>query len=80
MRGLWKERRRLMDEDAELAYAATAFFVALSAYAVSAVFAHLSYPRYFWLLLAVSSAAVRVVHSESQEREIGQPLLCANEA
>ena len=80
MRGLWKERRRLMDEHPELAYIATAFFVALSAYSVSAVFAHLSYPRYFWLLLAVSSAAIRVIHSESKERSTNQPLLCPNEA
>jgi putative inorganic carbon (hco3(-)) transporter len=80
MRGLWQERRRLMSSHPELAHAATAFFVSLSAYAVSAVFAHLSYPRYFWLLLAVSSAAIRVIHSESQARETAQPLLCTNEA
>jgi len=80
MRGLWSERRRLIDRHPELAYAATALFVSLSAYGVSAVFAHLSYPRYFWLLLAVSSAATRVIHSESQEREIAQPLFCTNEA
>jgi len=80
MRGLWKERSRLMYSHPELAHAATAFFVSLSAYAVSAIFAHLSYPRYFWLLLAVSSAAIRVIHSESQEYEIDERLLCPNEA
>jgi O-antigen ligase len=80
MRGLWKERRRLMDGHPELAYIATAFFVALSAYAVSALFAHLSYPRYFWLLLAVSSAAIRVIQSESEEPPTNQLLLCPNEA
>jgi putative inorganic carbon (hco3(-)) transporter len=80
MGGLWNERRRLMHSHPELAYAATALFVSLSAYAVSAIFAHLSYPRYFWLLMAVSGAAIRVVHSESQERESDDGLLRPSEA
>ena len=80
MRGLWNERRRLMHIHPELAYVTTALFVSLSAYAVSAAFIHLSYPRYFWLLVAVSGAAIRVVHAESQEREIDMGVLLPSEA
>jgi putative inorganic carbon (hco3(-)) transporter len=80
MRGLWNERRRLMHIHPELAYVTTALFVSLSAYAVSAAFIHLSYPRYFWLLVAVSGAAIRVVHAESQEREIDKSVLRPSEA
>lgn len=80
MGGLWKARKRLAHSDPDLARVATAFLISLSAYATSAVFAHLSYPRYFWLLIAVSSAAIRIVHSESKERENDQPLLCPQEA
>jgi putative inorganic carbon (hco3(-)) transporter len=66
MHGLWKERRRLAECRPELSQLATGFFLALAAYAVSAIFDHLSYQRYFWLLLALASAAVRVIHAESE--------------
>lgn len=80
MRGLWKERSRLRYSHPELALAATAFFVSLTAYATSAVFAHLSYQRYFWLLLALASAAIRIVHRKYEEDEISARLLRTNEA
>jgi putative inorganic carbon (HCO3(-)) transporter len=65
---LWRERRRLMRVHPSLAYTATALFVALGAYGVSAIFDHLSYQRYFWLLLAVSAAALRTIRSEADRR------------
>ena len=70
MRGLWKERRYWMQSHPEIAYCATGFFLCLTAYAISAVFAHLSYQRYFWVLVALSSAAVRIIHSMREEQEM----------
>jgi putative inorganic carbon (hco3(-)) transporter len=72
MRGLWKERRRLLQSRPEFASWPTAFFLCLSAYAMSAVFNHLSYQRYFWLLVALSSSTARIVHSMGQEKDIGE--------
>ena len=63
MRGLWRGRRHWLESQPEIANWATAFFLCLSAYALSAAFNHLSYQRYFWLLVALSSAAARIVHS-----------------
>jgi hypothetical protein len=72
MQGLWRERRHRMQSHPELANAATAFFLCLCAYAISAVFAHLSYQRYFWLLAALSSAAARIIHSQREEQRMGE--------
>jgi len=44
-----------------------AFLVSIIGYMVSAIFLHLSYPRYFWLLLALASASVTVVRSLAGE-------------
>jgi O-antigen ligase len=76
MRELWSGRRRWLHSHPENAYWATAFFLCLCAYAISAVFAHLSYQRYFWVLVALSSAAARIVHSMSEDR-ISESLLAS---
>jgi O-antigen ligase len=44
-----------------------AFFVSIVGYMISAIFLHLSYPRYFWLLLALANASVAVVRSQAGE-------------
>jgi hypothetical protein len=80
MRGLWREHQRLAQRCPELDYMAVGFFLSLAAYAISAVFAHLSYQRYFWLLVAVSSAALRIIHQASQERPWHDLALISNEA
>ena len=67
MRGLWSGRRRWLQSHPENVYWTTAFFLCLCAYAISAVFNHLSYQRYFWLLVALSSATARIVHSMSED-------------
>ena len=79
MRGLWREHQRWAQRCPELDYTAIGFFLSLAAYAISAVFAHLSYQRYFWLLVAVSSAALRIVHQASQESPSRDLALCPNE-
>lgn len=69
MRGLWRARRRWQDLDSELADTAIAFFLSLVGYLISAIFAHLSYQRYLWLLIALCSAAVHILGPV--ERETG---------
>jgi putative inorganic carbon (hco3(-)) transporter len=80
MRELWKDRSCYLVSNPKLAFIAAGFFLSLTAYAVSAIFDHLSYQRYFWLLLALASAAVRIIHSESQSQEMVEPHLRPSEA
>ena len=61
MTGLWRAWRRLRHQGSELADTAIAFFLSLVAYLISAVFAHLSYQRYFWLLMALCSATIHIL-------------------
>jgi O-antigen ligase len=78
--GLWKERSRWFLCNRQLALLPTAFLVSLAAYAVSAIFDHLSYQRYFWLLLALASAAIRILHLKSEEGESCESVLRSREA
>jgi putative inorganic carbon (hco3(-)) transporter len=61
MHGLWLARRTLQPIDLELADTAIAFFLCLIAYLISAIFAHLSYQRYLWLLVGLSSATIHIL-------------------
>lgn len=71
MTGLWRAWRRLQYLGSEFADTAMAFFLSLFAYLISAVFEHLSYQRYFWLLMALCSAAIHILgrfeHETSSE-------------
>jgi putative inorganic carbon (hco3(-)) transporter len=80
MRGLWKDRSCYLESDPKLALIAAGFFLSLTAYAVSAIFDHLSYQRYYWLLLALASAAVRIIPSQSKSQEMAEPHLRPSEA
>jgi len=66
MYGLWKARRLFKDENSELPLIASAFFLSLSGHAISSLFAHMAYQRYFWMLLALSSTAIRIICSSSE--------------
>jgi len=70
MRELWKEHRSLEQTHPELRNWAGAFFLCLCGYAITAIFDHLSYQRYFWLLVAVCSAAARIVRSERNAQDV----------
>ena len=61
MAGLWKAWRRLQCKGSEFADTAMAFFLCLLAYLISAVFAHMSYQRFFWLLMALCSATIHIL-------------------
>ena len=53
----------------DLANIATAFLLALVAYMGTSVFLHLSYPRYFWMILALASAAIHCIKSEESRQD-----------
>lgn len=61
---LWRAWRRFRGMREDLAALAAGFFVAISGYLVSAVFLHLSYQRYYWLLLGLAAAALHVLANE----------------
>ncbi len=63
-RRLWRVRRECMERHPRLAHFATGFWFSLVAYMGTAMFLHLSYQRYFWMILALSAAAVRVLEQE----------------
>lgn len=65
MHGLWRASRASIGS--EFADTAIAFFLSLTAYLISAVFVHLSYQRYFWLLLALCSAAIHTLGKRDQQ-------------
>jgi hypothetical protein len=49
----------------DLAAIATGFSLAIVAYLATGLFLHLSYARYFWLMLALGGAAAVVIRQAS---------------
>ncbi len=72
-------KRGLARGDTEMANIAAALMLAIIAYMGTAVFLHMSYMRFFWLIMAISGAAVLIFQAEleedekSSEQNIGQP-------
>ena len=62
---LWRLRRRLRATRPELANLAASFFLSVVAYLYTGVFLHLSYERYFWLLLALAAVAAAVIRHDA---------------
>jgi O-antigen ligase len=69
MWGLWRARRRWLERDLERADLAAALALSLFAYLATGFFLHLSYQRYFWLLVALGSAALHVVTTREGDEE-----------
>jgi len=63
IRSLLRERRRWKTRDPSLADLATAFCFSLLAFLFAGVFLSFAYERYYWLLLALSSAALQSIRS-----------------
>jgi O-antigen ligase/polysaccharide polymerase Wzy-like membrane protein len=61
MQGLWRAWKKWQPMDSELADTAMAFFLSLVAYLISAIFAHLSYQRYLWLLIGLCSVTIHIL-------------------
>jgi hypothetical protein len=71
MHRLWHARQALLSRMPALSDLATACLLSILAYLWTAVFLHMSYQRYYWLLLAISTAALHVVTSEANRRGAG---------
>jgi O-antigen ligase len=56
LRNLASTRRHWMHTHPEIANTATGFILAIAAYLITGLFLHLSYIRYFWLMLALAAA------------------------
>jgi O-antigen ligase len=61
---LWQASRRWVFNRPDLANLATTFLFSIGAYLGTALFLHLSYERYYWLLLALASAALQIGSEE----------------
>ena len=76
LRDLARARKRWMVTRPDLSYLATAFFQALVGYIVTGLFLHLSYYRFFYLMIALAVVASNFTESdvlsepESGEREL----------
>jgi hypothetical protein len=60
-RDLHRARSRWLNRRPELADLATGFILALGAYLGTGVFLHLSYERYYWILIALAAATAHVL-------------------
>lgn len=65
---LWKRWWRLRSSQPDLAALSAAFFLSLTSYLFIGIFLHMAYQRYFWLLMALIAAAVRIVDQEEANR------------
>lgn len=68
LKDLWRVRRSRWEIDRNFGFLATGLIVALTAYLLTGVFLHLSYQRYFWLLLGLCAAAVSVARAQDSRR------------
>jgi O-antigen ligase len=62
---LWRLRRRLLVVRPDLANIAATFLLSVVAYLYTGVFLHLSYERYFWMLLALAAVAAAVIRADA---------------
>jgi O-antigen ligase len=70
---LWRLRRRLALTRPDLANVAGAFFLSVLGYLYTGFFLHLSYERYFWILLALAAVAAIVIRNEAAADEPRAP-------
>lgn len=71
---LYRHAKHWRDRDPERSMLASSFLFALLAYLATGAFLHLSYQRYFWVVLALGSAAVWRLEQDrrAQERAEGR--------
>jgi len=61
-------RRRYSQSHSSSAHIAVGLFLAIVAYLFTAMFLHLSYVRFYWLLLALGGAAINVLGEDLKKR------------
>jgi len=65
---LWRARRFWLRTHPPSADLATSFLLCVMAYLTTALFLHLSYQRYYWLLLALAGATAQILRSPAELR------------
>ncbi len=73
---LWelaKARRKWIGRRTDLANMATAFSLSVVTYMTTGIFLHLSYARYFWLIMALAGAAAAIALAEPDPDEKPKP-------
>jgi putative inorganic carbon (hco3(-)) transporter len=64
---LYRNMRYWRERDWEKSILASSFFYALVAYLATAFFLHLSYQRYFWVVLALASSTIWALENERRK-------------
>ena len=72
LRQLLVVRRECEWNRPEFAHTAAGLALAIVAYLFTGLFLHLSYVRYYWLLLALGAAAVQIFRSEAKELTLAE--------
>jgi O-antigen ligase len=74
LRDLRRARRRWLTRRPDIAHLATGFFLSIVGYMVSGLFLHLSFERYFWLLMALAGiTAYLALHLPDDEPDKALP-------
>jgi len=66
LRDLMRARKQWLESHPDWSYLATAFFQVLISYIVTGLFLHLSYMRFFYLMLALATVASNLERTETQ--------------
>ena len=69
LRDLHRARSALAEEDPALSNLALGYFLALVSYLASGVFLHLSYVRYFWVVVALAIVVTVLARARSEGRD-----------
>jgi hypothetical protein len=64
---LWQIRRWCAHTRPDLANIATSIWFAMLAYLGTAVFLHLSYQRYYWIVVAIAGATIQIYQNEVRQ-------------
>jgi len=67
---LWRMSRGWSREFPDLANMASSFVLSMVGYMATAIFLQLAFQRYFWILIALGSATVRILAKEGVERTV----------
>jgi hypothetical protein len=70
LRGLIGERKRWLSTRPELASLITGLLLALVSYLTTGLFLHLSFARYFWLIIALAQAAIMISRQEAPSQAL----------
>lgn len=69
-RALWDLRRRWRKSRPDLSQLATGLFLGLMSYYTTALFLHLSYQRYYWLVLAIAASGMHILRRLEPEEAL----------